>query len=583
MSNKLTYPGLSVVFIQTFSIHHTKEFVMPAEVINNDTQEEDLKKGEDGKIYYELADSTESPIVEVKKRDIEQLIFSLPKNSPYESERRIEKRLFRKPRVIPKKGNIRRYSLRGFEFTMPIKENKDEDITRAELSGHCNVEMNLFCGHVVSITYRFLFDGLRCFLDKPIDTDHIIIFLSSWLNAEHWSPDEDEKGITTIEYPTHIKVNKIWFNKDGDAIEDPIEYDIQEKGRSFDDIALRYKKYIFKHCTQFKRNISRTEQKDWVKKWAKQPLDVGTDLRYAMVDIWENLQHLGAKGSDLFRKKEDGGKLDESQIIDHIRNKHKSELVGLLSLYPAEWIYRSPEAYDDICGENIAIDTDDLVLAGTSLCVVIGTYGRRSYWETHLKERAHYHVSWPEYLLILQMILAKKYVIGLATDEMIESTFNMEQLGEEEALIKENAELSIRLNRLVIQLDILKYARYPAHKVMYNRTSKRLGLDEDYQRLMTIMDNVDNSMHNISDYRSLRSDYLLNIILAIISIASTFELLYQQSELPFIKHILGWEHSGSLASWLVAVVAAVAIFSIGYVFTHFLKIVISKKHNKRHD
>ena len=72
---------------------------------------------------------------------------------------------------------------------MPIVPASDEAIDEATLSGHCNVEMNLFFGHTVSITYRFLFDGEACRLSCPVTTDHIIVFLSTWLSAEFWATD----------------------------------------------------------------------------------------------------------------------------------------------------------------------------------------------------------------------------------------------------------------------------------------------------------------------------------------------------------------------------------------------------------
>ncbi|MBO6095893.1 MAG: hypothetical protein J6P56_01085, partial [Bacteroidales bacterium] len=248
--------------------------------------------------------------------------------------------------------------------------------------------------------------------------------------------------------------------------------------------------------------------------------------------------------------------------------------IGLLSLYPEEWPYRDPEAYDEVCGQNIAIDTDDLVLAGSSLCVVIGTYGRRGAgeegvnWVEHLKERAHYHVSWPEYLLILQMILAKKYVIGLATDQVILSTTDVEKQSSEE-LIGKNAALSIRLTRMVTQLDVVKYSKYPSHKVMFDRTTERLGLEEDYERLSALMESVDNSLHNMSDYKSMRSEFLLNIILAIISVASTFELFFQEDEMPFLTYF-GVE-SSRLAAVVVAIVAAITMFALLLVLTNSIR------------
>lgn len=41
MSQMLTYPGFSVVFIQTFSVHHTKEFILPKGAL--DRKDKDLR------------------------------------------------------------------------------------------------------------------------------------------------------------------------------------------------------------------------------------------------------------------------------------------------------------------------------------------------------------------------------------------------------------------------------------------------------------------------------------------------------------------------------------------------------------
>lgn len=84
-----------------------------------------------------------------------------------------------------------------------------------------------------------------------------------------------------------------------------------------------------------------------------------------------------------------------------------------MSLYPEEWPYRMDSSYEDICGKNIAIDTDDLVLANENMSLVIGTYGNRGKeaptdWKKHLARRDRYHVSWPEYLVLVEILLAKK-------------------------------------------------------------------------------------------------------------------------------------------------------------------------------
>ena len=551
MSQMLTYPGFSVVFIQTFSVHHTKEFILPKEAEDQmyaEFEDYDEKRH----VYIEKADALRTPIAWVE-RDIENQIFVLPKNAPVH-------------------GNVRRYSLRGFDFTMPIVPAEDESIYEVTLKGHCNVEMNLFFGHTVSITYRFLFDGNACTLSKPVITDHIIAFLSNWLSAEFWSKEEGGEK-TSIDYETHFAVDAIWLDADGNPLDQPESISHLGTGRSFDAIALRYKNFIYQHCSRFKKDTPLAERKRLQHRWSQTPFSVDNDLHYAMVDVWENIQHIEPDGKDLFAN-DRPGRLTEAEIVDHIREEHKNELIGLLSLYPEEWPYRDPEAYDEVCGQNIAIDTDDLVLAGSSLCVVIGTYGRRGAgeegvnWVEHLKERAHYHVSWPEYLLILQMILAKKYVIGLATDQVILSTTDVEKQSSEE-LIGKNAALSIRLTRMVTQLDVVKYSKYPSHKVMFDRTTERLGLEEDYERLSALMESVDNSLHNMSDYKSMRSEFLLNIILAIISVASTFELFFQEDEMPFLTYF-GVE-SSRLAAVVVAIVAAITMFALLLVLTNSIR------------
>ncbi len=567
MSQMLTYPGFSVVFIQTFSVHHTKEFILPEEALaqmNREYEDFDEERG----VSVEKADALGVPIAWVE-RDIENQIFVLPDKSPLEAPASDKKCLFGKKRRIPMKGNVRRYSLRGFDFTMPIVPAEDESIYEATLKGHCNVEMNLFFGHTVSITYRFLFDGHACTLSRPVTTDHIIAFLSNWLSAEFWSQEEGGDK-TSIDYQTHFAVDAIWLDADGNPLDKPESIPNLGTGRSFDGVALRYKNFIYRHCSQFKEDTPFEERRRNTRRWSKMPFTVDNDLHYAMVDVWENIQHIEPDGTDLFAT-DSPQRLSEAQIIDHIRDEHKDELIGLLSLYPEEWPYRDPAAYDEVCGENIAIDTDDLVLAGSSLCVVIGTYGRRGAgeegvnWVEHLKERAHYHVSWPEYLLILQMILAKKYVIGLATDTVVLSTLNAEKKSSQD-LIGENAALSMRLTRMVTQLDVVKYSKYPSHKVMFDRTTARLGLNEDYERLESLMENVDNSLHNLSDFKSMRSEFLLNIILAIISVASTFELFFQEDEMPFLTYF-GFE-SSRLSAVVLAVIACVTIFALLLVLTN---------------
>ena len=79
----LTYPGFSVVFIQTFSVHHTKEFILPEEALaqmNKEYRDFDEERG----VSVEKADALKVPIAWVE-RDIENQIFVLPDKSPLEA------------------------------------------------------------------------------------------------------------------------------------------------------------------------------------------------------------------------------------------------------------------------------------------------------------------------------------------------------------------------------------------------------------------------------------------------------------------------------------------------------------------
>ncbi len=356
--------------------------------------------------------------------------------------------------------------------------------------------------------------------------------------------------------------------------------------RGFGKIAVRYKRFIYRCCTRLSKSLSGEEKAKFRKFLKTTPVSIVNDSRFAMVDLWEDIRHPLPDGTDLFSN-DRPDRMTEAQIVSHIRDFHKPELIGLMTLYPGEWPYRDAEAYDDVCGENIAIDTDDLVLVNSNMSIVLGTYGRRGdgqetagtvekkgvNWAEHLKERARYHVSWPEYLLILQMVLAKKYVIGRANDVLIDATLSASSTSSLD-LIGQNAKLSMRLSRMVLQLDVVKYSKFASHKVMFDRTTRRLNLDNDLDRLNEMMSMVDSSLHNLSDFKSMKSDFVLNFILAIISVASTFELFFQQSEMPFLTYF--GIQSSHLAAVVVMVVACVTIFGILLVISKTIRSIVSR-------
>ena len=615
----LAFPSFSVVFIQTFSIHRNLEFVLPEEAVLSEYKAVVKKITEDAsktKVFKSVAEHAGLPVVYMNQ-NIERQIFVMDGNENalerkvLQGDRLVNKGILTKRYMKPLKNQataescvwrfpkkaVYRYSLRGFDFLMPLRPTEEEDFYPIDLAGHVNVEMSLFFGNTVSITYRFFFDGNSSRIlsvpeenvaakDVDATTDHIIALLSTFLGAEYWSADSEE-GDSNINLESTFIAKDFWIDEDGAEVPEDkrVDLSMSEGGRAFDQIALRYKKYLYKNYTAYREGLTLEEMREHEHFRAKNGVSVINDHHYAMVDIWENLKHPveyeDGTSEDLFSKHRTP-KLSEAEIINHLRDYHKPELIGLMTLYPGEWPYRDGASFDEVCGCNIAIDTDDQVMVGSNIAVVIGTYGRRGDevkqgqvgeeaqdgtqvqkqgvdWAKHLQERARYHVSWPEYLMILQMVLAKKYVIGFAKDQMIDVALQARNEDAEE-LIGKNADLGMRLSRQIIQLDMVKYSKFASHLVMFDRTSQRLHLTEDMEKLKEVIDIVDNSLHNLSNYKAMKSDFLLNIILVIVSVASTFELLFQNAEMPFLSYFN--IDSDGLAAWVVLVVAAITIFAL---------------------
>lgn len=549
----LKYKEFSVVLLQFFTLDRLREFVMPQ--------------------TPQMSKNQEFIISPIEDNSIDKLIFNLNKDD----------------------RSIRRFLLPSFKFALLLQNTEVEPNKypySVTMEGTVRVEMSLLFENTVSISYRFVFDNSKeyCKVSEPVATDHVIALLASHLSAEHWSKNSDGQQ-------TDINLELLGFKVEGLRLSDtgkPL-YDnalesliLNGEGRIFNAISDRYKKFILNYCTDYKPSTTKVEKLYYEKKMANADNIEKSyhDYHYAMVDIWEDLQHPLADGSDLFAKDRQS-RFSEADIINHIRDFHKPELIGLMTLYPGEWPYRDASAYDEVCGENIAIDTDDLVLVNNNMCVVFGTYGRRGGdeapvdWANHLKERSNYHVSWPEYLLILEMVLAKKYIIEYAKDQLIAATLKLSKTGgngnvkvSAEDIIADNAELNMRIAKLELQLDVVKYSKFMSHKVMFDRTTARLELEKDVNQLNSLMGIVDSSLHSISDYRSMRSDYTLNFVLGIISVASLFQIFYEQSELPFLTYF-GYENR-YLAALISAFTAVVAIAAFSIIFVKQFKKIVAK-------
>lgn len=517
----LKYKGLSLVFMQTFAIP-------------------------DGFIFSETK-ASEGKMISVIEKAIDSQIFVMPKEAK----------------------SICRYSLEG--FTMDI--NLDDPYP-VHLSGKVFVEMSLFFNKTITLTYRLVNDGKAFQSDNLLTTDHLIELASLNMGAEHWSKNEDDDDTNINLELKSASIPELQLRADGSCIHQIIKKihpqvdDIQSIGpddyeNSFEAVCERYKKHVLDFCTEpIKRKIGFTNESI---------ADKIRDLKFVMVDIWEDLQHHDGSFQEFG--------VDEAGIISHIVEHHKQELVGLMSLYPSEWPFRTKESFDDVCGINIAIDTDDLVLVNQNMCIVIGTYGLRSAdaptdWAEHLEERSHYHVSWPEYLLILEMILAKKFTISYASEQLLDVTLSDNSSIDPQELIAKNSQLSIMLTRLLLQLDVVKYSKFISHKIMFERTAKRLELHEDMARLREMMDSVDDSFENLSQYKSVKQSSTLNIVLGLISAVSLFEILFQPIELPFLD-ISGFSFSKDAAFgviWFAAILMMAALLlSIILIFKEYIK------------
>ena len=599
---ELVFPSFSVVFIHTF--------MLPDGVIRHDVG--DVPDVNLNDVFVEMWAKLKKDPKKASKKDPDEVSYPVSSLAEYlkkddvhivKMKSEVEELLF--PAKSFSNNQIARYSVKGFDFRIPVRASKEKnkrgkyvaDFPPVDFQGHANVEVSQFFGNIFSVTYRFLFDGFTCKILKADESDHetmgapdrkivkattnhIIGLLSSALGAEYWSDDDEDKKAAGIDLINRIVIDKFWLNSDGDvAVRDndgkltnPGKLEQQQKNKSLEDceggkenvhgvwaiedndrvfdwILLRYKKYLSK---VFQPGLSVAE------------MYVKDDSRYAMVDLWETVKHPYG-GKDLFSPKHDP-KLSEADIINHIRDYHKPELVGLMSMYPAEWPFRAAEAYDEVCGENIAIDTDDLVLAGSHMAVVIGTYARRGdgvngvNWKQVMRDRRLYHVSWEEYLLIVQFILAKKYTFNHAIDRLLNLTNDMSLVTKD--MIGDCSKAALAASQKAIALDVIKQMKFPSHKVMYDRTAKRLELENDFQRFKDVQEVVTGNLQSLGESHAAKSDSRMNFLLMAISVVSLLELLYQDTKWPLGEMIFGSE-----LNWWATVTSIIsgvlAVFSLG--------------------
>ena len=151
----LSYPGFSVVFIQTFSIHHTLRFCVENSFMDNPLNQRasDLK--------MPMVYRNQSIENQIFIRSLAPKPFEAKKKIPYKDgfhkiveNNSISGRSYKDVVLFPE-DSVYRFALRGFNFELPVETEDDSDEKKI-LSGHVSVEMSLFFGQTVSLTYRFL-------------------------------------------------------------------------------------------------------------------------------------------------------------------------------------------------------------------------------------------------------------------------------------------------------------------------------------------------------------------------------------------------------------------------------------------
>lgn len=456
---------------------------------------------------------------------------------------------------------VKRYILPSFSVKIGMKEPY-----YAEVEGKVYVELSVFFNRTVIIVYKLKVDGVSAKASGMLTTDHLISLAALSMGAEHWNSN-DEKTCSNINLaPSEVKISDISINDRYEWVKKPIACfgkDAFEKSdvkgdnvTEFDLICGRYKNVVLKS--------GKTALSD-------------KPYNFVYLDIWETVDNYDGS-LQRFELEED--------MVKYIKEHCKSEMIGLMTLYPSEWPYRDEEAFDEVCGSNIAIDTDDYILLNNAMCVCFGTYGRRSEekdltgWDTHLAAiRARHHVSWPEYLLILEMVLAKKFTIDTAMSVIVDSLASCSTLNETRDVIERNSRIELVVTDLLLKLDAVNYSKFISHKVMFDRTIRRLDIKGEEEKLRTMMDKISNSMGNLLNMRSLRQSAKMSLFLGAISVASLFQIIFTDTKIPYLR-ILGFsDRVEKVFVYIFQGFAFLLVFA-GIVITFYLFATNTKKIRK---
>jgi hypothetical protein len=433
---------------------------------------------------------------------------------------------------------IKRYQIEGFDISIQISEEDSSPV----VSGRIHVEATLYFDSTFTITYRLTVGNFlnSCHASRKLSSDHIIMLAGMPLGVEHWhATEEGGKNTSTIDFKVfRCFVHNLRLDREGAIIAEPVNLDGADE--VLHEVFSRYRAFLCR------------------KSLSKSAGSISHDSTYVLIDIWEDIEHSEGGGVNF-------SKMSAPEIIRHIESEHKAELIGILTLYPFEWPYRDERCFSRVCGDNVAIDTDDLVLVSENAAIIIGTYGLRGKgspvdWQKVLTRRSTDHVCWPEYLHILDIIIAKLHAVRVAFYELHSAPGDARYQG-----IRDNSMLTIKISKILVDLNAVNFSRYASHKLMYKMTQERLDIDREMSILSEALGKIDTSMKTIHEMDELRRSLFIRILLAFITIASIFQVIFEPIEIPLLKHLAGRELAENVGLVIILFISVglVAISSFG--------------------
>ena len=407
-------------------------------------------------------------------------------------------------------GVIDTYEIKGFDFVLHLTKQGLDSVDPLELRGYCRVGCRVFLKHTVSLTYRFVFNGEDCSLSREAKTEDLVGLLRTWVDdscpGEVFWDDDSETASAEQRITAFLPL---------DVSKDPTEKESLFRcyGSSgvFWGIAERYHSFILRHCTRLipdREMIVLPAERDLV-------------LRYGLVDVWEDAKCLS--------------------------DSKKGEIMRLMTLAPDSVEALDEGQFRQVCGDSVSCEKERSIYVGKRIAVMFEKACRKYASGTS-----------PSFILLLEDVLFKKHTIRLAK-RVLTRFFENSGLYSENQLILTNSRLSLSIQKMMDTPD-LPFSSY-LEELQFDRIQDRLVVAKEQRDLYDSLERMHASLQSISNAKSSKSESVLNIILAFISVASAFQLLFQTTNMPFLK-ALGVERTTGISVIVIFLVAVVAIFAV---------------------